>query len=388
MNDYKIMILKKLITKYEHSNNVNRKISLKFDIKNMYDYVSEDSYKYVNLIESATLSLEKLNYIEVIRDKVGINKVILNKDMLDDIYKYLNIESKDMKKEKYLKLINYYQDKGELTSKFCNLIREKINNNKPYKSYFKDAIELKDILITLSSLEKQEVEISRRAFSAKYLNDSKKLEKIESHIVKIILELDDTLTDYNDDILSYFNVYKNPSFIYLRGSSIFKLKDNIIDLSKFNKELILTSRQLEDIEIVSLKESKVITIENLTSFYDYPLKSDILLIYLGGFHNKVKRDFLTKLKNIKGLEFYHAGDIDVGGFYILNHLRNKTNINFKPIKMDIKTLEEYHEFTISLTSMDIKRLKMISKELIEFKDIFDYMLENNVKLEQENIIYK
>ena len=43
---------------------------------------------------------------------------------------------------------------------------------------------------------------------------------------------------------------------------------------------------------------------------------------------------------------------------------------------------------MSLTSMDIKRLKMISKELIEFKDIFDYMLENNVKLEQENIIYK
>ena len=31
---------------------------------------------------------------------------------------------------------------------------------------------------------------------------------------------------------------------------------------------------------------------------------------------------------------------------------------------------------------------MISKELVEFKDIFDYMLENNVKLEQENIIYK
>lgn len=57
--------------------------------------------------------------------------------------------------------------------------------------------------------------------------------------------------------------------------------------------------------------------------------------------------------------------------------------------MDIKTLEENFDKCLSLES---DHYKSILKNMIEdndytvFHDVITYMLENNVKLEQENLI--
>ena len=388
MNKYINIILEKLINKYERSklsldiNTKNIKITLKFDAKNMNDYVGEDSYKYEKYIEGAVLELEKQDFIIVDRYQNIIKKVTLNINKIDDIYKYLNKESKNDITNKYLNLLNCYQDKGDLVNKFCLLIKDKINNNKPYKSYFKNELELEEILIVLENIETQE-EISKRAFSAKYLKNSKRLESIEGKIKSIILELNNDLT--YEDIFSYFNIVTNQTYIYLRGNILIKINNQIIDTSETQEELVLSSNWVNNLDILALKASKVITIENLTTFYDYPLDNDTLLIYLGGFHNEVRRKFLLKLKEFKNLSFYHTGDIDAGGFYILNHLRRKTGIDFKPINMDILTLKKYSNYTIKLTKEDRKRLERL-KEIDEFKEIVTYMLDNNVKLEQENII--
>lgn len=89
------------------------------------------------------------------------------------------------------------------------------------------------------------------------------------------------------------------------------------------------------------------------------------------------------------ISFYHVGDIDVGGFYILNHLIADTKIPFRARKMDIDTLAQYKDYACDLTTEDRKRLKDLKgiEALKEYEDIFDYMLENNMKLEQENIYY-
>jgi hypothetical protein len=52
--------------------------------------------------------------------------------------------------------------------------------------------------------------------------------------------------------------------------------------------------------------------------------------------------------------------------------------------MDIKTLKKYSGYTKKLTSNDKKRLKNLLDS--EFKDVAEYMLENNYKLEQEVVI--
>ena len=102
---------------------------------------------------------------------------------------------------------------------------------------------------------------------------------------------------------------------------------------------------LSDIDRIDVTGNKVITIENLTSFHTFNNK-DMFIIYLGGYHNNIRREFIKKIysQNPK-VNFYHFGDIDAGGFYILEHLKQQTGVNFIPYKMDIETLKEYSKYT-------------------------------------------
>ena len=121
--------------------------------------------------------------------------------------------------------------------------------------------------------------------------------------------------------------------------------------------------------------SKLFTIENLTSFNDFNL--DGAVIYLGGFHNKVRGNLLSKIyRSNENIKCYHFGDIDVGGFKILNNLRNKTNIPFIPYKMDVDTLVKYKDYCKELTQNDKKEIKKMISDVkyFEFKDVLEKML--------------
>jgi hypothetical protein len=133
---------------------------------------------------------------------------------------------------------------------------------------------------------------------------------------------------------------------------------------------------------------RVVTVENLTSFHDYHAGTDTV-IYLGGFHNAVKRRFLELLyEENPSVEYYHFGDLDAGGFYILSHLRRKTAIPFRPLHMDVETLQNYSPFTKPLTANDRKRMQLLL-EMPEFTgtdgDAIRYMLDHDCKLEQEAV---
>ena len=84
------------------------------------------------------------------------------------------------------------------------------------------------------------------------------------------------------------------------------------------------------------------------------------------------------------LAFKHFGDIDAGGFLIMNHLKEKTGISFVPVCMDIETLVRCYDKTHPLTIEDVKRLERLKDDEC-FKGVVEYMLANNVKLEQENV---
>ena len=53
--------------------------------------------------------------------------------------------------------------------------------------------------------------------------------------------------------------------------------------------------------------------------------------------------------------------------------------------MDLDTLKQYRQYGKCLTESDRKRLKKIGKEK-EFCEVIEFMLKENVKLEQECII--
>lgn len=394
MKNYEQEILNKLLKKYEHSklskegSTRNLKICLPFDSKNMPDYVGENSYKYEENIENTIRQLADKNFITIEYDKTNqyVKKVYLNIENIEEIYYFIEAKSPQIIRNEYHVILSEFTSGNGLASKFSKWAINRLKEFKSLEKYFSNVEELQEILLVLQKLEEQKEEISLRTFSVKYLRDSKRLEtilsKIES-IIKMCEDIDD------EDVLQRFNVFRNPSFIYLKGKGVFKINDQLIDLQNLNAELILSNYHLESMQIIDMHCKEVVTIENLTSFYDYPDLNQCV-IYLGGFHNKIKRDILRKIYEYNpNINFYHSGDIDIGGFYILNHLIEDTKIKFKPRMMDIATLEKYKENTIPLTKEDKRRIVLLKqeKELEPYLDVLEYMMKNNVKLEQENIQY-
>ena len=177
------------------------------------------------------------------------------------------------------------------------------------------------------------------------------------------------------------NIIKNPGHVYFKGKGKLTICGQKIDFSEMNGDMAISSEMLKNVDDITVFGDVVITIENLTTFNAFRCKNSFA-IYLGGYHNTDRRNFIKKVYNQNpDKQYLHFGDIDAGGFYILQHLRDKTEIAFVPYCMDIKTLKENLQYTKKLTENDKKRLASLADT--EFGDTTAFMLSNNCKLEQE-----
>lgn len=145
-------------------------------------------------------------------------------------------------------------------------------------------------------------------------------------------------------------------------------------------------------EIGELRADRVITIENLTSYYQFIRQhaGRFMAVYLGGYHNSPRRLFLTKLRDHlaavgREVSFYHWGDIDYGGFTIFNRLRSKCGLALLPLHMDVVTLQRYEKFALPFDRTYGDRLIRLldREEYLVFQDVIRYMLEKKIRLEQE-----
>jgi len=186
-----------------------------------------------------------------------------------------------------------------------------------------------------------------------------------------------------DQVLAELNLVKNPTYVHIKGAAKVILNGAEIDLSTLHGDIAFSSTMLDDIGHVELTGRSVMTVENLTSFHVVDCENR-LVIYLGGFHNTVRRHLIMKIhKQNPDADFYHFGDIDAGGFQILQHLRHQTGINFIPYKMDLGTLQKYQDSAKSLTGNDRGRLIKLKGQ--GFDEVIDFMLMHNIKLEQEAV---
>lgn len=386
--DYKKEVANKLLSKYENSkhflelNSTNRRVLLKMTEINKH-YNDSSFYNQYRQINDAVDTLEEEGYI-------GINK-----DMQGDYVSVALIL--DLEKIKQLYLIANRVNKHDLLNGILEVCEEErcdvnwINTflletiqllQEGHASpYLKDKEDAKDILHILKQLTKQQEEISLRKFSIQCFHDSKKLEGYLPRIESIIKHYDHE--ELEEDVLSSFNVLKNPGFIYLKGHIVISLNGQIIDVGKINGPFSITTENLQALEIMAIDDHHLVTIENLTSFYDLKL-DDSLMIYLGGYHNSLRRSLLEKIVAFKpSLACFHFGDLDAGGMSIFHHLRTKTHIDFKPLAMNRSILETYCDYGRKLTQHDIQRLRHNDDPY--FQDVIKLMLEWHIKLEQEII---
>lgn len=91
-------------------------------------------------------------------------------------------------------------------------------------------------------------------------------------------------------------------------------------------------------------------------------------------------------------QYYHFGDIDAGGFEIYRDLKQKTGIPFQPYKMNLQVLQQHRAYGKELTENDRRHLCKLYETMADdpfyhqFSELIRYMLDENVKLEQECIM--
>ena len=396
MSDFGKKILNRLLDKYENSviskkgSNRNIKITLNLKDKELSTYVCKDSYNYRDANDAILALYQQKGFIFVEKDQYGDFKSLsLNIAEIDSVYDFLRRKNPAEELCKICNVLDGEKSQGVIGN-FVSYCNKWISQKYSFpKLYFDSCEQLVDILLGIKEIQMLDKETKFRDFSVKVYGDSKKFEKLKSKIAKIFYDFDEEciVDDFDEEavleIFSEKNLVRNTSYAIIKGDITFDLKGVIINLNQLGYEYCLSDEMIHDLRFIKTDAKKVITVENLTTFYDFSEKGYIVL-YLGGFHNYTKRMLIKKLQeSYPELKFYHFGDIDAGGIYILRHLISKTGIEFVPYKMDVDTLVVNKEHWKKLTDNDIIRLKKIDDD--EFSELINFMLEHNCKLEQEAV---
>lgn len=390
MTKYDILILNELLDKYEQSklskegSNRNIHITLKANHSILRDYWSEDAYLYKDQINMMLDELVRKDFISIRLSKnKELDFIDLRVESVSNIYKFLMRVDPEVDRNEVLEYLTSYVSSNDIIQKFIKVISDRLLKFQSVQSYFDNLDDLRFYIKAIEAMSSLEEDTLKRNFSKTIFNDSKLFEKIENKVLKIIREFSNEDIDDNDELLSIYHLIKTPTFAYIKGRLTIKVKDQVIDLSNYGHEIALSSSALLDLQIKEVSVKKVITIENLTTFISFN-NPEYVILYLGGFHNSVKRKLLTKIYNYNTeMAFYHFGDIDSGGLLIFEDLVSKTNIPFNPYMMDIATLENHRDYWMKLSQNDKKRLeRMIDGR---FAQLVKYMIKNNCKLEQEAI---
>lgn len=385
-------ILNSLLNSYEKSKVSKGLNKVRKDIK--LDITNDIFEKYRN-DTSGTLDIvieriKRDGFANVILTRDGqFQCLVLNleKDSISNLYKKLGrIDPNDLINDFIVEFENQ-KNGSDIIKSFSIKMIELLNDKKlsSVHQYVQSLDEIKDICKAINAMSVLENDVQERIFCAKLFSDSKGFNELRSRISKIIRDFSNEPFDDEEDVIAGMGVIKNTAYAFVKGDMSLKINDETIDLRKYGEPLALSDSAIENLEVTSINANKLFTVENLTSF-DVFNEKDSIVLYLGGFHNRVKRNLIEKIyKKSPSLTFYHYGDIDAGGFYILNHLRNKTHINFVPYKMGIEELIKYRNNCKKLTKNDRKRLiaMLDNPDFSDFKDTIQYMLNENIKLEQE-----
>lgn len=399
MVQYDRKVLNHLLDAYENSllstgeNKRTIQIEFRFTKISIPPYFDESSDEYENIHVLMKL-LESKKLIRIIwkdnKQDYVIRKVRLTTDHIEEAYQYVGRKPKrGLEEENAALLQKYLNVEAPVTAAFARYLLERLQTHKSVKEYIEleNGKETEEFLRACVLVEQNRKPCYIREFSIRHFQDSKYFERIESRIAKVFRQFSEEYMEMDTlELLAEYGIYRTPDYVYFKGDAGISIGGKTIDLSLLRQGIGISGEDLSSIRFSDLSRvKKVITIENLTSFFRY-WEEDSLFIYLGGYHNRIRRTLLKMIyETIPNAEYYHFGDIDAGGFSILLDLRKKTGIPFLSYHMDLDTLKQYMQYGKCLTESDQKRLRKIGKEK-EFCEIIGFMLEKNIKLEQECIV--
>ncbi len=398
-------ILELLLKKYESSKTYDgqNEVTQSFSIlpeKVFPDYNNDftdiDKIKdFENDIE--ILQINSLVVISKKQDRVSKITAISSDENWNKIRTILGVKDRNTRiKEEINFYSNIFDDSSvhKIIKDFCKTQIERLQGGKIAEYSLEDA---NNIIALLSFILQNKNEILERELSISVLANSKSWEsKYKTKILRILknsgyfnslIENCADEKEVNKVILEECNIFANPSYVYFKGNGTIFFENGNITKTCSEIPFAISSASIEKINSFEITDSKIMTVENLTSFNRIN-NSDTFYIFLSGYHNSAKQNFLKKIYSQNAeKEYFHFGDIDPDGFYILENLRSKTSIAFKPYKMGISELENYSDYTKTLEENDISKAKALIDKGCH-KEIMEYMLQHNQKLEQEIISWK
>ncbi len=319
------------------------------------------------------------------------------------------------------------QDMGAIIG-FLTDCREALMNKKRIPAPFSDDIQsdldLLKFVESLDSVSDDGGEIMERIMSSRLYGDSKYYEKnVKSKALALLRavyrrSMGSTSEQDGvscDELMQQYGITRWPEILHYTGNIRVKLDDGhpaddhsvdrhsddgqLIDYSSQQFGAYMNSITLRHVTAVEISDTKrLIFIENLANYVWYvstQRKSDELVIWHGGFLSPVREKWFKMLCDAgEKLKIFHWSDIDLGGFRIFVMLRERVAPSAIPMKMDVATLKQYSDRTISIGGASTDNdgsnqyLASLSKliddpEYEVFHDVIMYMLENHVKLEQE-----
>ena len=394
--EYSKDIISRLLDIYERRNGYAKRPeelrSIQFEVSKEYPIYKDryDNEKYRD-INTAIEKNVAAGLIIAEKDQIGrYSKIKLNIARVDDCYALLKRTSIPDQCKKVLSVLEKANNAeclliGRIVSDFCEQI--KAYKKLPYDLGY-DARRVGEVLQVLEAVTKLTSETYIRNFSTALFKDSKRFQReYRSTTESILFNYTDDVVE-KDDILGYYNLYENPTYVLIKGNARICFDESAIELSEMPGGIALSNGSLAGIHKISVKADKVITVENLTTYHDCD-EQDTVYIYLGGYHNTSKQKLLELIYENNGdKEYYHEGDLDVYGFLILKNLIDKTQIPFKPLFMDLGTIERFYRAGLYKNLSARDRKVITSKkdgQLSAYKDVLEYMLANDCKVEQESI---
>lgn len=353
------------------------------------DYTDQDR---VNAFNRDMHALKQKGLVELNMDRNGnvIRRIILNRENLPQVYALLGRQDITLLRQEEIRLYQKYLGLHPILDGFCKEQIHRLNNYKN-ADYARDVAE--NILELLKTILTNTRDILERELSIEVLSDTKLFENsYRSRVCRIIErygEIDRELSDMEKRdreriILEEFHVLSNPSYIYFKGNVEISYTDGSTVTARPNNPIAISSEVTDLISHVRLNCHRVITVENLASYNRIRNEGDVF-IFLSGYHNRAKQHFLKKLwQDNNSVKWYHFGDIDPDGYYILKNLIAGTGISFEPVYMGVDELKEYGRYCKRLEDNDVKKAASL-KNAGFYGEVMDYMLENNCKLEQEII---
>lgn len=298
-------------------------------------------------------------------------------------YQFLNTRLTEATKELDRSLKDnpvYHQLRDQLINQWAHnhtFLRWHIDDYPMIISYFKAAYQI------LQDYENG-IENDFRHFSVKVFGDSKTFSAIKTGVVNLLKILNQELELLStENILKYYGLTPIPHPVLLSGHISLSTADDTI-CANFPSYIGIDTEHIKYIT-VDPSVRMITTIENQATFHRYVKTErykDEVVLFTSGIPSP---SFLNLLRLIAhhnpALSFRHWGDIDLGGFIILNILDQSIQQSVNAYRM-LPTDYPNHQNDSYLTNSEIKRLQNL-KLSVQNQKVMLQCIQSTKKFEQE-----